>query len=150
VIFLDRQNVECPADRPYLSKWHILRTGKNDYSHIKMVYGCVTAATPAPTAEPTAEPTADPTAEPTTEPTTPAPTRVDQVFPDTSKETAMVFVVDVSTSMAVRNVIDHMKDEFKNTVQNLQERQHFSMVKFESVATPWKDHLLTVNATNVQ
>jgi len=48
-MFLDRHNVECPAARPYLSKWDIRRTDGKPDAHIKMVYGCVIAGTPAPT-----------------------------------------------------------------------------------------------------
>jgi len=88
------------------------------------------------------------TAPPTPAPPTPAPTTPVPIFPDTSNERAMVFVVDVSGSM--RKVIGHMKNEFKKTVQNLQEWQYFSMVKFSTSETPWKDHLLAVNATNIQ
>jgi len=74
---LDRQNVECPAARPYLSNWDIWRTDEGDDAHIKMVYGCVIAETPAPTPAPTAAPTTAPTtANPMPSPTpdpTPSP-----------------------------------------------------------------------------
>jgi len=78
---------------------------------------------------------------------TPAPTPVPQIFPDTSNEKAMVFVVDESGSMG--SIMAYLKDEFKKTVQNLEEWQYFSIVKFSNAATAWKDHLVSVNATNI-
>jgi len=69
LVYLDRQNVACPNARPYLSKWDIWRTDGGYGAHIKMVYGCVIAETPAPTPAPTAAPTPAPTAAPTPAPT---------------------------------------------------------------------------------
>jgi len=57
LVYLDRQNVACPNARPYLSKWDIWRTDEDEDAHIKMVYGCRSAETPAPTPAPTATPT---------------------------------------------------------------------------------------------
>jgi len=126
LMFLDRHNVECPVGQ-YLSQWNIERTADK---RIQIWQNCL-FATPPPTPAPT-----------------PAPTRAGQVFPDTSNEKAMVFVVDVSGSMSY--VLGHLQGEFKKTVQNLEEWQYFSMVKFSTSETTWKDHLLTVNATHKQ
>jgi len=62
----------------------------------------------------------------------------------------MVFVIDVSGSMRTGNIIEPMKLEFDKTIQQLQDWQFFSMVKFNGEADYWMDHLVEVNDANIQ
>jgi hypothetical protein len=97
-----------------------------------------------------------PTPAPTKNAPTPAPTK-NAIFPPVN-EKAMVFVVDISSSMGCYRypgyngyycLLPKMKEEFKHQIDNLKGYQWFSIVSFSQQAWTWKQTLQRVTPQNI-
>lgn len=76
-IYLDRHNIACPANAPFLKGWRLVYCSGVNY---KFVYTCCSVPTPSPTPLPTPLPTHSPTPFPTPLPA-PLPTPFPTPFP---------------------------------------------------------------------